>query len=39
MEVRRFDFAEEDILDFGGAQRGFGGHVGSGLGGHKEYRV
>jgi hypothetical protein len=36
VEVRRFDLAEEDVLDFGGAERGFGGHVGGGLGVTKE---
>ena len=39
VEIRRFDLAEEDVLDFGGAQRGFGGHVGSGLWGHEKHRV
>ena len=26
VEVGRFDLAEEDVLDFGGAERGVGGH-------------
>ena len=39
VEIRRFDFAEEDVLDFGGAQRGLGGHVGTGLWGHEKLRV
>ena len=37
VEVRRFDLAEEDVLDFAGAERGFGGHVGSGLGVAKRF--
>ena len=31
VEIRGFDLAEEDVLDLAGAQRGLGGHRGSGL--------